>query len=147
LFGELVQLYRFLANLSREVQQNEEGVIIRDDVGKPVIETKVFSIDPELESALSAMKGSDLRGAIAQQIVRIRLSSSDAIDLSLHLDPGGGIRQQLDTLWADCVFALESVLRRKDIGKPQDRYNELIESLKKADESRRTARQVVLKHR
>jgi len=71
LFGELVQLYRFLANLSREVQQNEEGVIIRDDVGKPVIETKVFSIDPELESALSAMKGSDLRRAIAQQIVRI----------------------------------------------------------------------------
>jgi len=139
-FGELTELYRFFAYLSESLVRDEEGELIRDSSGELVIDSKILEPEPRFAEAIKSLKGADIETAIAQKIATIRLMSAEVLDLTLEIDPSGELKRQFDELYWRTASSIETILERKEFGKPSDRFDEMREALQNADEARRRLR-------
>jgi hypothetical protein len=145
-FGELAQLYRFMAYASAEVVRAEDGTLKTDDQGGVVMQKKLLEPEPRFEQAVQSLKGTDISSAISQKIASIRLASADAIDCAVELDPSGSLRNSLNDLYIKTVSGIELVLRTKDHREWGKSVNSMVTALAEADETRRRTRAILAKH-
>lgn len=103
-YGELTELYRFLAYISESLITGEDGQFIKDDDGRFKIERKILEPEPRFEEAIRALKGTDVNAAISQKIASIRLSSSDAFDSAIELDASDTLRGLLKDVYVKTVI-------------------------------------------
>jgi hypothetical protein len=139
-YGELVEYYRFMAHQSGEILRGENDELLKDESGKFVVEKKVLEPEPRFEEAIKDLKGTDIKNEITKKIATIRINSSEANDISLELDPSGDLKEMLKLLYLDTVYSIETVLKYKDVGKPDDQFKRMIDAISKADETRRQIR-------
>jgi len=139
-YGELTQLFRFLAYYSSEVVRDESGEFKRDAEGKFVVESKALEPEPRFEEAIKSLKGSDVNTAITQKIVTIRLASSEVFDLALELDPTGELKKNLTDLYERTIHSIEVILESKNSGDTHRRFREMVSALEEADKARQQLR-------
>lgn len=139
-YGELVELYRFMAEASSHLVKDESGELLKDDGGKYIVESKVLEPNPKFESAIRNLQGMDIGSAITQKIASIRIKSSEAQDISLIIDPSGKLKELLKKLYLDTIYSIELVIKHKDNGTPHATFQRMVEALRQADETRRNVR-------
>lgn len=139
-YGELVELYRFMAEASSHLIKDETGEFVKGEDDKYLVESKVLEPNPKFESAIKNMQGVDIGNAITQKIATIRLKSSEAQDISLIIDPSGELKELLKKLYLDTIYSIELVIKYKDAGKPLATFQRMIDALNKADNTRRNVR-------
>ena len=139
-YGELVELYRFMAEASSHIIRDETGEFKKGDDGKFLVENKVLEPNPKFESAIRDMKGIDIGSAITQKVAAIRLKSSEAQDISLLIDPSGELKELLTKLYRDTIYSIELVIKYKDTGTPHATFQRMVDAFSKADDTRRNVR-------
>ncbi len=145
-YGELTQLYRFMAYVYSGIPEDERGELQKDEEGKYIVEKQVLVPEPGFEEAIKSLTGSDINTAISEKIAAIRLKSSEVVDLSLEIDPSGSIRDGFNDLYVSTVLGIDSVLKYRELGDPAGKFKEMISSLEVADETRRQVRASVNKY-
>lgn len=139
-YGELVELYRFMAEASSHLVKDENGKFIKNEDGEYLIENKVLEPNPKFEVAIKNLQGVDIDSAITQKIAAIRIKSSEAQDISLLIDPSGELKELLRNLYLDTIYSIEMVIKYKNNGTPIAAFQRMIDALGKADVSRRNVR-------
>lgn len=139
-YGELVELYRFMAEVSSHMVKDETGEYVQDKDGKYLVESKVLEPKEKFESAIQELQDANFGNAITQKIATIRLKSAEAQDVSLIIDPSGDLKELLTKLYLDTIYSIDMVIKYKDMGNPIDAFNKMIRALGKADETRRNIR-------
>ena len=132
-FGELVSLYRYFARYSGHLEKDEHGNLIADEEGNFIVSESLMDPEPRFEAAIMSLENSDIKGAIALQIVRIRKNSSEVSDLSFEFDPTGGLNKDLGHLYVKSVNHIEQLIKYKN-------YKQVGAALNEADEARRKIR-------
>jgi hypothetical protein len=145
-YGELVGLYRFKVQLSEKLVEDESGGFLKDDSGNYVVESKILEPEIRFEEAVREMDGRDINSSITQKIVKIRLKSSEARDISLEIDSSGELDELLKKLYFDTIFSIESVLKNKNSTQPIDSFVKMSKALDKADEARNQIRKKLQSH-
>ena len=110
-FADLEDLYRLLANMRSWIVRDENNEMVMNSDGIPKVERRVFEIDPDLEKALSTIEETDnIKGAIANQVVRLHSRQSRSTDLLHDLDPTGQVAKAFGLLYHETVTALGKAL-------------------------------------
>lgn len=142
-FGELTELYRFLARVSTNAILDNEGRPTRDEHGKLIFESNVFEPEAKFEDAIKDLKGSDINTAIAQKIVSIRLMSAEALDNANELDRTNKLKTMFTDLYMKTIWTINIILDNKNQRKPGDNFKVMSEALQDADQIRQTLRKEV----
>ena len=142
-FGELTELYRFLAKVSANAVLDDEGHPTRDEQGKLVIENSIFQPETRFDEAIRDLKGSDINSAIAQKIVTIRLLSAEALDSAHDLDETNKLKTMFTDLYAKTIWTINVILDNKDKRNPRDNFAIMTDALKEADEVRLNIRKEI----
>ena len=135
-YGELVELYRlFTRRKESYLARNENGEFITDESGNFVKkEEHILEPEPRFELAIELLQGTDIRSAIAQKIVEIRLMSGEVGDIISELDdPTGAMNSQLSMLHYKTTSAIEFWIKHKA-------FEEMATVLKEATAVRREFR-------
>ncbi len=132
-YGELVELYRLFARKESHLVRNENGEFITDASGSFVKEEHILEPEPRFELAIELLQGTDIRSAIAQKIVAIRLMNGEVGDIISELDPTGAMNSQLSVLHYKTTSAIEFWIKHKA-------FEEMATALKEATAVRREIR-------
>lgn len=139
-YGELVQLYRFRANVSSSLVQDEAGNYVKDNNNKYAVESNVLEPEPQFEAAIKDLSGADIKSAITRKIAEIRLKTAEAQDIAHIIDPSGHLENQLNQLYLDTIYSIQLVIKYKDKSDAYDTFTKMGEALKEADDTRRDIR-------
>jgi hypothetical protein len=139
-FGRLTELFKFYATYSAKNIRDANGQFIPGESGRYVQERKILEPEPRFEAAIQALQGTDIKSAIAQSIAALRLSSPEAIDTAMEIDPSGDLRKEFNDLYSAAVWRNEIILDEKDEVNLDTKFLQLIEALKMAEEKRQTLR-------
>lgn len=143
-YAELTELFRFFARREGWIVQDEEGDFVKDEAGRYITEERNLVPKERYDSAMQALQGTDLKGAVAQKVVNIRLKSGEMFDLADQLDPSKNLRSKLGDLHLWTVSSLELRLEQEE-AQGED-YDALVDALQRAVQTRREARAELRKH-
>ena len=133
-YGELCALYNFLARMSSHLVKDEAGQFVKDADGKYVKQVSMLEPEPRFEKAMEDLHQSDIKSAIAQKIVEIKLKSSEIFDILTVLDQTGSIKKELGELHYKAIRGIEFWIEHKD-------FKLYCDSLREAKEARQSLRQ------
>ena len=142
-FGELTDLYRQTTNVSTKLVLDKSKKPKRTRDGRLLVENTILEPEPQFEDALKMLKGSDINSAIAQKIVSIRLSSSEALDIADELDKTGKLKKSFTDLYIKTVWVIENILKNKNNTKPYESFKQMTDAIGDADEYRRVLRKQI----
>ena len=138
-YGELSALYNFLARMSSHLVKDEAGQFVKDADGKYVKHVNMLEPEPRFEKAMEDLQQSDIKSAIAQKIVEIRLKSSEVFDILTVLDQTGYLKKELVELHYKSTRGIEFWIEHKD-------FKLYCDSLREAKEARQLLRQKIEKY-
>jgi len=104
-YGELAELYRLFVRYEKHPTTDEEG--------NRAVEKQVLKPEYRFESAIGTLRETDIKGAIAQKIVAIRLQSGEVGDIIFEFDPTEEMNKRLGILYYTTVEAIEFWIEQK----------------------------------
>jgi hypothetical protein len=137
-YAELVSLYRLYASGGSRIKKDKAGEFIRDKDDKPVVEAYMNEPEPRFDEALLAMQKADIKGAITQRTVTLRLSNGEVSDILVEFESDGNLVKKLGMLYYKTVDGIEKAIDGGDILK-------LVAAIDEANKHRQALRQELLK--
>lgn len=135
-FGELFELYRFLGNVSSTVKKDKNGKLLRNKKGELITENRIFEADSRYEEAIKSIaNATNIKSAIAQKTMSIRLHSAEANDIAQELDTSKTLIRKFRELHI-AIFKIDNVLKNKNERKPHENFSAFVSVLDEANELR-----------
>ena len=132
--SELQGLYSFLARKEEYLLTENGSYLLTESGNRIVMEETQLEPEPRFEDAIRALEKTDIKGAIAQKTVQIRIMSGVVLDVACELDSSQELRRQL-------VVVTEKTTSGIDFFVDHRSFDGLREALKDATKARRDLRE------
>jgi hypothetical protein len=135
-YSELLEIYRMYARQTEHLVNDAAETFSVDEHGQYIVEKTNLEPEERFEMALRGMTETDLRGAIAQKIVSIRLNNGKIGDLLTEIDQSDALTIKMGKLFIRTVNESESAIASND-------FLEVVNALNEADRMRTEMRTIV----